>query len=881
MALPVGHRLGPYELISALGAGGMGEVYRARDTRLRRDVALKILPAHVSRDTGRLARLEREARVLATLNHPHIAAIYGLEDANGTRALVLELVEGPTLAERLRGGAISIREALTMACQIAEALDAAHEKGIVHRDLKPDNIKMTSDGTVKVLDFGIAKVQLPESGVAEAATVTDVGTESGAVLGTVAYMSPEQARGQAVDKRTDIWAFGCVLYEMLTARPAFAGQKKSDTFARVLEREADWSRLPASTPAVIRRLLGRCLEKDAKRRLRDIGDARIDLEGALAPGVDQPPVVEREAERRRRWRWAVTSAILVATTAVGLWTWMNHRSGGDTRLAVTRLTVTLPPDQELDIRSQAMPLAISPDGRRLAYVADSAGRRQLFLRDLDAFEARLIAGTEGAQYPFFSPDGRALAFFADGKLKRVSLEGGSPVTVCDAPVIGRGGAWSADGTIVFDPGLSGLMQVSAAGGRPERLTSRDPQIDASNLEWPQFLPGDRALLATVGRDAASTLAVLSLDEGTWRQLGQGFQPQYIPSGHVLFHSPLVREGELHIVPFDLTRLVTAGAPVAVLDGVFRSNNAGGAYFAAAPGGTLVFARGGHARRLVRVDRNGRRAPLLDERRGFRLPRLSPDGRHLAVTIDPRPSQIWIYDLARRSGFPLTTADHNLNPVWTPNGRRVAWGGGPPRGRDILWRAADGSSAPERLLAGPRSLFSWSTDGRSFIFSEAHPTNQEDIWMMPSGGDPKPLLATPAMESAARLSPDDRWLAYMSDESGRAEVYVRPFPNVDDGKWLISSGGGGNPVWSPTGRELFYINGTALMSAAIEAKGATLQVSAPELLFSGPIQTGSPQFDVFPDGASFVMVEADPDARPTQIHVVLNWLEELKQRVAVK
>ena len=478
-----------------------------------------------------------------------------------------------------------------------------------------------------------------------------------------------------------------------------------------------------------------------KRRLRDIGDARIELEDALAPGVDQPPVVEREADRRRRWRWAVTAATLVAITAVGLWAWMTQRSGGDTRPAVTRLTVTLPADQELDIGSQAMPLAISPDGRRLAYVADSAGRRQLFLRDLDAFEARQIAGTEGAQYPFFSPDGRAVAFFADGKLKRVSIEGGSPVTVCDAPVIGLGGAWSADGTIVFDPGVSGLMQVPAAGGRPERLTSQDPQMDARDLNWPQFLPGDRALLATIGGNAAATLGVLSLDRRTWQQFARGFQAQYVPSGHLLFHSPPVREGELHIVPFDLTRLETAGAPGAVLDGVFRSNGGGGAYFAAAPGGTLVFARGGHARRLVRVDRNGRRAPLLDERRGFRMPRLSPDGGHVAVTIDPRPSQIWIYDLARRSGFPLTTADHNLGPVWTPNGRRVAWGGGgPDRGRDIFWRAADGSSEPERLLAGPRSLSSWSRDGRLFIFSEVHPTNLDDIWMMPSGGDPKPLVA---------------------------------------------------------------------------------------------------------------------------------------------
>ena len=644
MSLVPGTRLGPYEITGQIGAGGMGEVYRATDPNLGRQVAIKVLPDAIAHDPERVARFEREARTLATLNHPNIAIVHGFEKGDGLRALVMELVEGPTLADRIAQGPIRLDEALPIAKQIAEALEAAHEQGIIHRDLKPANVKVRPDGIVKVLDFGLAKAMEPTSAippnVSQSSTVTTPAmTQAGVILGTAAYMAPEQARGRAVDKRTDIWAFGCVLYEMLTGRPAFAGETKPDTLAGVLVHEADWRRLPASTPAVIRRLLGRCLEKDAKRRLRDIGDARIELEDALAPGMNEPPVVEREADPRGRWRWAVTAAILVATTAVGLWAWMNHRSGGDTRPAVTRLTVTLPPDQELDIGSEEMPIAISPDGRRLAYVAYSAGRRQLFLRNLDAFEARLIAGTEGAQYPFFSPDGRAVAFFADGKLKRVSLEGGSPVTVCDAPVIGRGGAWSADGTIVFDPGVSGLMQVPAAGGRPERLTSQDPQMDARNLEWPQFLPGDRALLATIGRNAESTLAVLSLDEGTWQQLGQGFQPQYVPSGHLLFHSPLVREGELHIVPFDLTRLTTAGTPTAVLDGVFRSQGGGGAYFAAAKNGTLVFVRGGHARRLVRVDWNGRRVPLLDERRGFRMPRVSPDGQQVAVTIDPRPSQI--------------------------------------------------------------------------------------------------------------------------------------------------------------------------------------------------------------------------------------------------
>ncbi len=608
----------------------------------------------------------------------------------------------------------------------------------------------------------------------------------------------------------------------------------------------------------------------------DIGGVPVELDQTLATSVDTAPVVVRDAIWQRRLPWALASVGLVAVSAVGVGIWMIRGSGGDSLPSVTRTTVTLAADQQLDTQHRAMPLALSPDGRRLVYVAHSAGRAELYLRNLDAFETKPMAGTEGARYPFFSPDGQWVAFFAEDKLKRVSIQGGSPVTVCNTPVAGRGGTWGPDGTIVFDPGISGLMRVAADGGIPEPVVSQDAEMDARNLRWPQFLPHGRALLATATIEGNATLVVLSLDTGTWRQLGRGSQAQYVPPGHLVFHSTAVKEGELQAVGFDVERLTIRGEPISVLDGVFRSNNGGGAYFAVAGSGTLVFARGGHARTLVRVDRNGRRVPLVDDRRGFRLPRISPDGRRVAVTIDPRPSQIWIYDIERGSGLPLATEGHNLASAWTPDSRRVAY----TSDGEMYWRAADASSEAQRLLARDRPQYpsEWSRDGRSLIFLDDHPTNRFDIWVMTLDADPRPLVATGAHELMVRLSPDERWLAYVSDESGRYEVYVRPFPNVDERKWTISTGGGVEPVWSTTGRELFYMNGMAMMAVAIEVRGATLDVAAPELLFTGPFETGSPSFDISPDGTYFVMVEADPDAKPTQIQVVLNWAGELNRLV---
>jgi serine/threonine-protein kinase len=872
--LLTGRRLAVYQVQERIGAGAMGEVYRARDTRLGRDVAIKILPAAFTGDPERLARFEREARVLASLNHPNIATIHGIEDGDGMPALVMELVDGETLAERIARGPIRIADALEIATQIADALDAAHQRGIVHRDLKPANIKVTPANTVKVLDFGLAKVtEAPEWSQAPTATIS--GTREGVILGTAAYMSPEQTRGQAVDKRADIWAFGCVLYEMLTGRAAFAGATGPDIIAAILDREPDWWLLPAPTPEGARRVLRRCLDKDPKRRLRDVGDARAELNESLPTDASSAAATGARGASRQRFGWLAAAAVVAG---VGTTAWIASRNPTELAPPVTRTTVTLPASQALDTEEGAGPLAISADGRRLVYVARRDGRAELYLRDLDQFEPRLLAGTEGAAYPFFSPDGQWVAFFAGGRLKRTSVLGGAPVPICDAPVAGRGGTWSPDGTIIFDPGDSGLMRVAASGGKPAPLTSQDSEVDARDLSWPHFLPDGRALLATIATaEQGPQLAVFALDTGRWRLLGPGLQAQYLPSGHLLYHAAQVTEGELHAVRFDAGELALEGAPFSVLDSVFRARNGGAAYFAAALNGTLVFAPGGLAHTLVDVDRTGRRTPLTDDRRGFRFPSLSPDGRRLAVTIDPRPSEIWVYDLGRRSGIPLTTQGHSLTSIWTPDGTHVLY----TSQGDIYKRTADARVPQERLLARdlPQYPVSWSADGKRLVFHEENAADTFDIRIMEIGAGERPLIATSASELHGIVSPDGRWLAFSSDESGRREIHVRPFPNVDAGQWVVSRGGH-SPRWARDGRELFYMNGASLMSVAVDTRGASFVSGAPVTLFTGSFDTTQDMnYDVFPDGQHFVMVEADPDSRPTRLQVVLNWSEELKRREA--
>jgi serine/threonine-protein kinase len=885
----VGRRLGVYQVQALLGVGGMGEVYRARDTRLGRDVALKVLPPQFTSDPDRLARLEREARALAALNDPNIATIYGLEDMRAPdatseiviRALVLEMVEGETLEDRIgrsgRGNpaGLPLADALAFARQIADALDAAHERGIVHRDLKPANIKITPDGLVKVLDFGIS--QLASDDEASEIPLTDsptaVNTGEGIIVGSTAYMSPEQARGLQTDKRTDIWAFGCVLYEMLTGRAAFAGATITDTLVAVLEREPDWSALPESTPTRVRSLLRRCLEKNRKHRLRDIADGRRDLE----EGSDPFPDLHTAPQQRNALRWSLAAVAICLITSAGVY-WALSRYGSSTNEpTITRTTITLPGSLELDMGSGVGPLAIARDGHQIAYVAFGEGRTQLYVRRLDAFEAKAIAGTDGAQFPFFSPDGEWVAFFADRKLKKVSLRGGSPLVVCDVPSLGKGGTWGPDGTIVFDPGDSGLMRVPADGGQPQPITSRNAEIDKGNLSWPEFLPDGRTLLATLNQQAAvsAELGALSLESGEWHRLGPGSQPQYLPSGHVVYHAVGVREGEIHAVAFDREALAFRGTPVTVVDSVLRAQNGGAVYFATAQNGTLIFAPGGYARTLLSVDRNGRRTPLSDDRRGFRHPEISHDGTKIAVTVDPRPSQIWIYDISRRSWSRLATEDHSLEPIWTPDDQRVIYSSG-----DLFSRAADASSPAERFLErdGAQYATSWSPDGKTLLFNKGQPGDgtKYDIWAMRIGERPYPLIVTPNNEMSARVSPDGKWIAYDSDESGRQEVYVRHFPNVDGGKWTISTGGGRQPQWAPNGRELYYALGSAIYAVSVDTKGNSFVAGAPDMLFSGAFDLLTTDYTLTADGTRFIMIESDPNARPTQLQVVLNWAEEVKR-----
>ncbi len=827
MTLAAGTKLGPYEAMSPIGVGGMGEVYRARDTKLNRDVALKVLPSAFANDAERMARFQREAQVLASLNHPNIAAIHGLEESGNVRALVMELVEGPTLAERIAQEAIPLKEALTIAGQIAEGLEYAHEKGVMHRDLKPANVKITPEGLVKVLDFGLAKAA--ESTVAtgspsDSPTLTAAATQVGVILGTAAYMSPEQAKGKAVDRRGDIWAFGCVLYEMLTRQRAFKGETVSDMLAAVLRAEPEWNELPTSVPAAIRKLLHRCLDKDPKRRLRDIGEARIAIEeissGPTEAAVIHGASLQKNWARVLPWALAAILAIVVVLLIIG----NALRAPRPPTRPIARLLVALPPTDRLALGNTPVS-SLSPDGSRLVYVANHAGRAQLYLRSIpDRFEATPIPGTEGAETPFFSPDGQSVGFFAEGKLKKVSVSGGAPLTLCTAP-LNRGASWGPDDTIIFTPAaaISGLFKVSAAGGMSEPLTAPDRKKGEITHRWPEILPGGKALLFTTskggGYDTAQ-ISLLSLETGQQRVLVEGgTYARYVPSGHLVY----ARAGGLLAVPFDLKRLEVAGPPVSILEGVSMSPLTGAAEFSFSTDGSLAYIHAGPGAGegiLLWLDRKGESRPLPAPPRAYTSPRLSPDGQRLAVGIQGAKPGVWLYDLARGSLTPLASSPLVSFPTWTPDGKHVAFGWGSNGPFNIFWMPADASGPAEGLTTSDNMQFpnSWSPDGHMLAFTEADPTTGWHIWMLRLEADrkPQPFEQTPSNEGGAKFSPDGRWLAYESDESGQREVYVRPFPGPG-GKWPVSTEGGTEPVWTRNGRELLYRNGDKMMVAVVETQ----------------------------------------------------------------
>jgi Tol biopolymer transport system component len=911
MTLSPGTRVGPYEVIGTLGAGGMGEVYRARDNRLGRDVALKVLPTAFSTDPERLGRFQREAQVLAALNHPHIAQIYGLEDSPSgagqyERALVMELVEGPTLADLIVRGAVDTSEALRIAKQIALALEAAHDRGITHRDLKPSNVKVSADGSVKVLDFGLAKLSpVADSSVQRSAielsaspTLTSpaLATGLGIILGTAAYMSPEQARGRPVDKRADIWAFGCVLYEMLTGRRAFDGDDVSDTLAGVLRGEPDWALIPAGVSSTLRQYLRRCLTKDPSQRIHDIADMRLAIDGAFDVPMEAAsagPLPATAAAHRRKRMLALGGTIAaVAVAAAALGGAAARVLGRDKPPAVIRLVVTPPDGTSLSPSQGDADVAVSPDGSRMAFVNIEQGSLRLYVRTLDQLNAVRLEAVGSPRFPFFSPDGAWIGFFEANALKRISANGGPPVSITAVTGIGRGATWGADGTIIFATSDStGLMRVSATGGEPTVLTT--PGQGEDHI-LPEFLPGGKAVLFSIrpeGRTTSSTqIGLLNLESGAVTTLlPSASHATYASSGHLVYGS----EGSLRAVSFDLDTFSVRGNPVRVVERVVTKAT-GAANFALASNGLLVYESGDPTisadRSLVWVDREGHEEALPAPRRSYVYPRISPDGTRIALDIRDQQNDIWIYHLARQTLSRLTF-DPGLNRgiAWTPDGQRVAFSAEREGKESVFWQAADGSGSAEPLTSTtpdkPQAPYSFSSDGKMVLF--AQPGQPPfDLYTVETNSSRKiaPLLNSSYSENNGEISPDGRWLAYQSDESGSNEIYVRPFPNVAAGRSQVSSGGGTRPVWARSGRELFYssVDG-AMMSVSIDSSvDSGFLAGNPKALFAGvyySVQAGR-SYDVSADGRRFLMIKnITPRAQSApQLVVVLNWTEELKRLV---
>ena len=958
--LAPGTRLGSYEILSSLGAGGMGQVYRARDTKLGRDVALKVVLDQFTHDPERVARFHREAQLLAALNHPHIATIHGLEESapsthsagsgqasSGQAAvhfLVMELVEGDTLADRIagerggpegpplrtdgrstdgrRGGSldppIPLDEALAIARQIADALQAAHEKGIIHRDLKPANIALTADGQVKVLDFGLAKALEPEGAgsvlespamLTHSPTLAIGATQAGVILGTAAYMAPEQARGKVADRRSDIWAFGCIVYEMLTGKRPFDGEDMSDTLANILKVDPDWTALPADVPPAIRALLRRCLEKDRRKRVADIAaalfaiDEAVNLTAAEAPVHVGPHIVAQPPWRRAL---PIAAAVLVGSLITGLPVWTLMRASPPApRLA--RFELPLLPPETFAISGDDPDLAISPDGSRVVFTTTTTGGQSLLaVRAIDDLAPRLLRVGSIARAPFISPDGAWIGFSdeTEGTLKKVSILGGPAVRIAltGAGALGIAGAsWGDDDTIVFGTAASkGLWRVAASGGTPTQVTTLKP--GEVNHAWPEVLPSGRAVLFTIlsGAVENAQIAVLNVATGQYRVLVPGGSfPRYSPSGHIVY----AIGGTLRAVPFDLARLEVTGTPVPVLDGVVTKNGnvaylRGAADFALARDGSLVYLSGSGnpsglpQRTLVWVDRQGRETPITASPHAYAHPRLSPDGTFAALSADDLERDIWVADLGRTT-LSRATFDpgQDLYPVWTPDGRGLIFSSSRAGYRNLFRQAADGTGAPERLTESTnmQNATAMSPDGRRLIFTENVPGTGEDIMQLELDAAHRatPLVQSRFLERNGIISPDGRWLAYEANDSGSFEIYVRPFPEVNRGRWQVSSGGGGKPLWTRNGQELAYVSPTgAVMGVGVERapswKATTAKVLVKEgyLTTIGAGQTGRP-YDISPDGQKFLMIKNPPaqaDAPRDRLNVVQHWAEELKRLV---
>ncbi len=866
----------------------MGEVYRARDSKLNRDVAIKVLPEAVAEDAERLARFQREAQVLASLNHPHIAAIYGLEKTGRVEALVLELVEGETLAERIAAGPIPIDEALAIARQIADALEGAHEKGIVHRDLKPANVKITPEGKVKVLDFGLAKALTGDRSSPDqthSPTLTAAATSAGVVIGTAAYMSPEQARGKAVDKRADIWAFGAVLYEMLSGRKAFEGETVSDTLAAVLMREVDWSALPAGTPASVRRVLRHCLDRDLRMRFRDIADARVEMNDAAEPVLAIAPAVARPRGHRAAW---VVAALLALAGAVGWWRALS--ASKPATAPRTAFAVSIPAG-DLIAYDDTPILALSRDGRRLVYAGERAGARALFLRTLGEIEPRAIEGTTGGRSPFFSPDGQWIGFFAEGgKLKKAPVAGGPPQLICEGINAQRGAVWADDDTIILTHDFAaGLSRVSARGGRIEPLTKVDASKGERTHRWPDLLPGGESVFFTIGSEKSpgnyddAKIALLDRKSGRIRVLLEGgSMGRYCPPGYLLY----VRSRSLFAVPFDARRQEIVGESFPVPEKIAGDPSSGIGYFAAGGDGSFAFVPGTSTSvesKLVLTDRKGAATELPLPPRQYRFPRFSPDGTKIAFSIGSgrgADDEVWIYQLSGGGLTRLTFSAGNFSPIWSGDGTRLAYVSARATNEGIYARSADGSGAEEWLYGDftARLPSDWSRDGKTLLYT--HPSNQ--VWLASLKGaatrSGAPGNDSHMIEPSAYggvFSPDDRWVAYAAAVSGAvAEIFVQQAEGAAS-KFQLTTDGGAQPAWA--GNEIFFVHAPSQIRVMEVQTQPVFRSGKPQPLFESRFELRTAplrNWDVSPDGKQFVFVAGGSDLGAREVDVVLNWAQDL-------
>ncbi|HTW22927.1 MAG TPA: protein kinase [Candidatus Baltobacteraceae bacterium] len=909
MALASGSKFGPYDIVQPLGAGGMGEVYRARDSKLGRDVALKVLPDIFARDFERMARFAREAKVLAALDHSNIASIYGLEDSGNTHALVMQLAEGPTLADRIAQGPIPLEDALRIAKQICEALEYAHEKGIVHRDLKPANIKVAADGTVKVLDFGLAKAmdtEMTPQDISNSPTLSRMATQAGVLLGTAAYMSPEQAKGKSVDRRADIWAFGCVLYEMLTGKMAFPGETVTDTLAAVIRADPDWSQLPRATPTPVQTLLQRCLQKDPKQRIQAIGDARISIDEILSGAAEAAQV---RGATVPVWRsvmpWSVAALLFIALASLAFVYF------GETRTAPAgpvRFTIPL---SQAKTSTLTIPFGVSPDGRQLAFEAEGTdGRYGLWIRSLDSLEAHPLSGAEfssnDVSISFWSPDSRYIAFSDSGELKKVDVSGGPPQTLCGITGILLGGAWNSDGVIVFATargGPTGLMQVSDNGGTATPVTSVDSSRKETFHGFPVFLPDGRHFLYLRGSDAPenSGIYVGSLDakpseQSLNRLWANTSQPAYVPPsdgrpGYILF----VRDRVLVAQPFDARRLEPTGEPVPLAEQLGSFQRYG--YFSASTNGVVVYRTGlGGISHLTWFDRQGRVLGTAGDPGAYDTISLSPDGTRAVVSRSDDPSNpstetLWLVDFSRGTSTRFTFGSSSaILGAWSPDGSRIIYGSRSAGEYDLYQKLASGVTGEDVLLKSTddKWLTDWSRDGRFLLYQstgQAAKGAKEDLWVLPLDGDKTPFLfeGTGSSSDNGHFSPDGHLIAYSSDESGRNEVYVRTFSPATaatsgntGGKWLISTTGGNEPRWRGDGKELYYIAPDGMLMAVDISESPVFRAGVPKALFQSPPYSGyvsENHWDVTRDGQRFLFAEQNIQAPFT---VVLNWPSLLKK-----